>query len=259
MAFFECNFFAESLGMCSSMYVVLPQPTRGQIGLKGVGSADGCPVLYLLHGMSDDHSIWLRRTSIERYAAQYGIAVVMPNAHRSYYNNMVCGLRYWDFISSELPEIVGSFFKFSRKREDTFAAGLSMGGFGALKLGLNCPEKFAAVAGMSSAIRPAHLASVMKERLPEFENIFGDLSRIPGSSNDLYFKAEEALANGTRLPEIFLACGTEDFLYQENLLYKAHLEKLGIPFVYREGPGTHEWGFWDRYIQEILLWLPIRK
>lgn len=259
MAFFECNFFSESLRMCSSMYVILPQPTSGQIGMKGVGSADGCPVLYLLHGMSDDHTIWLRRTSIERYAAQYGIAVVMPNVHRSFYNDMPSELNYWNYVSNELPQIVANFFKFSQKREDTFAAGLSMGGFGALKLGLNYPEKFAAVAGLSSVIRPGYMLSASSALSPELAGIFGDMKKIPNSVNDLYFKSREAVKKKTKLPKIFMACGTEDFLYKENLLFKAHLEELGIPLTYQESAGNHEWGFWDRYIQEVLRWLPIGK
>ncbi len=191
MALMECSFFSESLGMCSSAYVILPQTTMGQIGMTGAGSPDSCPVLYLLHGLSDDHSIWLRRTSIERYAAAYGIAVVMPNGHRSYYSDMSSGLKYFTYISEELPKIMGSFFKFSRKKEDTFVAGLSMGGFGAMKLALNCPDQFAAAGCFSSAIRPGHLLSIIPERQAEFACIFGDMNNIPGSCNDMYHLAEK--------------------------------------------------------------------
>ncbi len=261
MALLECNFFAESLGMCSSMNVVLPQPTLGQIGLKGTASGgnDGFPVLYLLHGMSDDHTIWIRRTSVERYATQYGIAIVMPNVHRSYYSDMACGLKYWQFVSEELPAIVKSFFHVSDKREDTFVAGLSMGGFGALKLGLNKPEKFAACASLSGAICPRHLAGVMPDRQAEFKNIFGDISNIEGSINDLYHVSEKLAEHKQDAPEIFMTCGTSDFLYDENLRFKAHLEKIGLEFVYREGPGTHEWGYWDKEIQEVIRWLPLKN
>lgn len=248
MAFFEMHFASDTLGMQCTAHVVLPQVSTSQIGMKSVGNADGCPVVYLLHGLSDDHSIWIRRTSVERYASQYGFALVIPCVHRSYYSNMQSGLRYWDFISDELPKIVGSFFKVSQDPAKTFAAGLSMGGFGALKLALNCPEKFAAAGAFSSAVRPAHLASVIPDRIAEFNSIFGSLDNIPGSINDLYHIAELRKKEGVKLPELYLACGTEDFLYQENLLFKAHLEKLGIPFAWHEEPGTHEWGFWDRHI-----------
>ena len=151
MAFFECSLFSESLGMTSGVNVVLPQNTTGQIGLMGVASGEGCPVLYLLHGMSDDHTIWIRRTSVERYATQYGLALVMPNAHRSYYTDMVCGLKYWTYISEELPRLMQTFFKFSDRPEDTFVAGLSMGGYGALRNGLKYHDTFGAVAALSTA------------------------------------------------------------------------------------------------------------
>ena len=193
MAFFECSIFSESLGMTSSVNVVLPQRTSGQIGLKGVAAGATCPVLYLLHGMSDDHSIWLRRTSVERYAAKYGIAVVMPNAHRSYYSDTAGGLRYWEYFSQELPEFINATFRFSRSPEDTFVAGLSMGGFGAMKLALNCPGRFAAAGGFSSAIGPCELVRHVPSLKKEFDNLFGSLENVPGSINDLYAVADKAV------------------------------------------------------------------
>ena len=259
MAFFECSLFSESLGMVSSVNVVLPQKTSGQIGLKGVAGEGGCPVLYLLHGMSDDHSIWLRRTSVERYATQYGLALVMPNAHRSYYTDMACGLKYWTYISEELPRLMHSFFKLSDKREDTFVAGLSMGGFGAFKLAFNCPQKFAAAASLSGALSPLQLLSRIPERAAEFRNIFGDAMAVAGSINDLYAQSELCAKNGVVLPKLFMTCGTSDFLYEENQTFRRHLEKLKIEFTYDEGPGTHEWGYWDQKIQQIIRWLPIRR
>ncbi|MBO4491705.1 MAG: esterase family protein [Lentisphaeria bacterium] len=252
MALFESHFFSESLGMCVSANIVLPQTTRSQIGLKGVGSPDGCPVLYLLHGLSDDHTIWLRRTSVERYAAQYGIAVVMPNVHRSYYSDTAGGLRYWEYVSRELPEFIGSTFRVSQKPEDTYAAGLSMGGFGAMKLALNCPERFAAAGGFSSAIGPCELAAHIPERKKEFDSIFGSLDNVPGSINDLFAVAEKAVQEKKVLPRLYLECGTEDFLWNENVRFKEHLEKLKIPFTWKERPGTHGWDFWDVCIQNFL-------
>jgi S-formylglutathione hydrolase FrmB len=97
-------------------------------------------VLYLLHGLSDDDTAWLRRTSIERYVSELGLAVVMPQVHRSFYSDELHGLRYWTFLSDELPQLVDSFFHVSTRREDTFVAGLSMGGYGALKWALRQPS-----------------------------------------------------------------------------------------------------------------------
>ena len=113
MAFLQVNFFSSVLGMCTAMNVILPQ-TTGTRGLIGVDTADvdvTYPVLYLLHGMSDDHTIWSRRSSIERYAAEYEVAVVMPNGERGFYTDMVEGYRYWTMLSEELPYIQNRVFR----------------------------------------------------------------------------------------------------------------------------------------------------
>ncbi|MBO4649427.1 MAG: esterase family protein [Lentisphaeria bacterium] len=259
MAFMECRFFSDSLGMSVTANVLLPQRTSAQIGLKGADDADGAPVLYLLHGLSDDESIWMRRTSIERYATQYGLAVVMPNGGRSYYADMFHGGKYWTYLSEELPNVMQSFFRFSTKREDTFAAGLSMGGYGAMKLALHCPERFAAAASLSGALDPLHLLELMPSRKDEFECMFGDLNRFPGSFNDLFAQAERCAREKRVLPKLFLTCGTEDSLYSDTTRFRDHLQKLGIPFAYDECKGTHEWGLWDRKIQEVIRFLPRRK
>src|SRR5215213_10189016 len=130
MAHLRCDFFSDALGLSTSMTVILPQPTQNQIGMAGKAGEGPPPVLYLLHGLSDDDTIWLRRTSIERYVAPLGLAVVMPQVHRSFYLDEAIGNRYWTFLSEELPSVVGSFFRVSQRREDTFVAGLSMGGYG---------------------------------------------------------------------------------------------------------------------------------
>ena len=134
------------------MTVVLPQATSSQIGLTGETTGGDAPVLYLLHGLSDDDTIWLRRTSIERYAAPLGLAVVMPQVARSFYTDEAHGNRYWTFLSEELPQLARSFFHLSDRREDTFVAGLSMGGYGALKWALHRPGRFAAAASLSGAL-----------------------------------------------------------------------------------------------------------
>ena len=110
MAFIQCSFHSDVLGKACSMNVLLPQKVTTQIGMTSSGSRKDLPVLYLLHGLSDDHSIWMRRTSIERYAASYPLAVVMPDGGRSFYTDMKYGSKYWTFLSEELPEIVCSLF-----------------------------------------------------------------------------------------------------------------------------------------------------
>src|SRR5688572_8749608 len=173
MALIHCDFFSETLELSTSMTVLLPQQTRTQIGMAGAGAGEhGAPVLYLLHGLSDDHTIWQRRTSIERYAAPLGLAVVMPAVHRSFYTDERHGGRFWAFLSDELPALVGEFFRVSARREDTYVAGLSMGGYGAFKWALRQPERFAAAASMSGALDVVDL-SRWSDRSALFERVHG--------------------------------------------------------------------------------------
>ena len=258
MALLQCDFFSEVLGLSCSMNVILPQQTTNQIGLENRATGKKHPTLYLLHGLSDDHTIWLRRTSIERYVAPLGLAVVMPAVHRSFYTDMERGYRYWTFISEELPSICRSFFPLSDRREDNFVAGLSMGGYGAFKLSLSCPGRFAAGASLSGAVDIAALSGTQDvQSSQEAENIFGDLSKIRGSRNDLFHLARQVAESDGPKPKLFQCVGTEDFLYRDNIRFRDFAKELNLDLTYEEGPGIHEWGFWDKMIQRVLEWLPI--
>jgi putative tributyrin esterase len=261
MALVHCDFFSETLGLCMSMYVILPQRTQGQIGMKGQAGAGKHPTLYLLHGLSDDHTIWLRRTSIERYVAPLGLAVVMPAVHRSYYTDMQEGGRYWTYISEELPRRAREFFPLSDRRADNFVAGLSMGGYGAFKLALNCPARFCAAASLSGALRlnaKDLFGPQAGDRLPEMRRVFGSPQRYARSANDLEHVARRLARSGKPRPRLFQCCGTEDFLYAQNVQFRAFIERLGYDLTYEEETGAHEWGYWDRKIQRVLEWLPLR-
>src|SRR4051794_11845719 len=156
MALLRCDFVSDVLEVGTSMTVLLPQAGEGQIGVTGArpDPEAGFPVLYLLHGLSDDSTAWLRYSSIERYAAELGLAVVMPQVQRSFYADEEHGGSYWTFLSEELPGIVGSFFGVSQRREDTFVAGLSMGGGGAPEWGPPEPPRVAAAPSPSPAPGP---------------------------------------------------------------------------------------------------------
>jgi S-formylglutathione hydrolase FrmB len=253
MALLHVRFHSDILG-ASSMYVVLPQRVSLRRQADQSALSRKFPTLFLLHGLSDDESIWMRRTSIERYADQYGIAVVMPNAHRSFYTNMRYGYAYGTFFAEELPAIARSMFPLSEAREDTFVAGLSMGGYGAFKLALSHPESYAAAASLSGALDASAL------NLPtEYNLIFGERKAVKGSENDLFMLAERLVQSGQPRPRLFQCCGTEDFLYEDNLRFKRHAERIGLEIDYEEEPGAHEWSYWDFKIQRVLEWLPIRS
>lgn len=262
MAFLDFHFFSETLGLTCAAHVILPQPTLRQIGMNGGAARKKYPTLYLLHGLSDDHTIWMRRTSIERYAAMKNIAVVMPAVARSFYQDMASGPKYWTFISQELPALCRSYFPLSAEREDNFVAGLSMGGYGALRLGLTLPEKFAAAASLSGAL---DLARRLREAgkpgsridLAEWTGIFGAGLKAPPEA-DLWALAAKLAASKQPKPALYVACGTEDELLQDSRAFDQQLKSTHFAATYHESPGGHDWGYWDEEIQRVLAWLPIR-
>jgi len=253
LALIHCNFHSEVLQLAVSMDVLLPQA----LCLKDRRA----PVLYLLHGLSDDHTIWQRRTSIERYADAHGLAVVMPAVDRSFYTDMARGPRYWTYISEELPRVARALFPISDRRRDTFVAGLSMGGFGAFKLALNHPQRYAAAASLSGALDLVDLAAQESddpERQRELATIFGSPEALPGSANDLLHLAAK-VGRSRQAPRLYQCCGTEDFLLANNQRFRRRAARAGLKLTYEQGPGDHEWGYWDRQIQRVLAWLPLPR
>ncbi|SDN77214.1 alpha/beta hydrolase [Alkalicoccus daliensis] len=255
MALIKCDFFSEVLELSTSMTVILPQPAIRQIGMESSKGGEKHQTLFLLHGLTDDHTIWTRRTSLERYAAPLGLAVVMPQVDRSFYTDMNYGNKYWTFLTEELPAVARSFFPLSDKREDNFTAGISMGGYGALKWALNYPEKFAAAASLSGAL---DIVSRVKESEEEMFSLIFDKENIEGSSQDLFYLIEK-LAEAEDRPEIFQCCGTEDFLFEDNQRFQQWCNQLNYQIRTDFEAGEHEWGYWDKKIQEVLSWLPLKE
>jgi putative tributyrin esterase len=241
----EVNFFSETPGLLSSLYVLLPTRTWAEMQRK---RSPKVRTLYLLHGHSDDHTAWQRYTSIERYAERLNLAVVMPAVHLSFYNDMAHGLKYWQFISEEVPTLVRDMFSLSSKREDNFVAGLSMGGYGAFKLALTYPERFAAAASLSGAVNINEVVRVKKEDpenkawIEEMRTVFGDLNKVPGSKHDLFALAKKA-AKAPVKPRLYQCCGTEDDLHPDNIRFRDAVRKLPLDLRYEEGPGEHNWAY----------------
>lgn len=245
MALIDCKFFSQTLGMSSTMRVILPESSASHGG-------HGQRTLFLLHGMSDDESAWTRGSNIETYAEEQGLAVVMPNVHRSFYSNMLHGYRYWDFVSSELLEKARAMFPLSREREDNFVAGLSMGGHGAFKLALRLPHVFAGAASLSGV---ADVTEFRESRALDYLLIFGEHGPARGSEHDVFHLASELIASSQPKPRLYQCCGTEDFLLTQNRRLRDHLQPLGFDYLYEEGPGDHDWKYWDKMIDRTLRWL----
>ncbi|MDD3192580.1 MAG: alpha/beta hydrolase family protein [Oscillospiraceae bacterium] len=257
MAFFRGSIRSKSLGMDTGLTVVLPFD-RAPI------SETECPVVYLLHGHGENADVWTRMTAVERYANAYGVALVMPEVQRSFYTDMAMGLSYFTYVAEELPALCEKLFHIGARREDRFAAGLSMGGYGAIKLGLRCPERFAGCAGFSGCLDMDALRATLAESEPGLQNeakaMFGADLVINPEDNLFYLLEKTARLPKSQLPKVMVTCGTEDFLYAQNVRFRDAIQALPYEFAYREWPGTHEWGFWDQSIQHALeFFFPGRK
>ncbi|MFA5470875.1 MAG: alpha/beta hydrolase family protein [Acholeplasmataceae bacterium] len=246
MAFIECQVRSNELDMNISVNVIYPEHVKNHEEVK---------VLYLFHGYTGHYMDWMRQTAIERYANKYQICVVMPSVHNSYYTNNTCGVNYFNFVAIELPEIIENMFHVSQKSEDRYACGLSMGGYGALKVGFTYPHKFHKIASLSGAIDVDRLIKINEnnDKLALFKLAFGK-SPIKGTKNDIYHLVDQAVKTD-RYPDIYLACGKDDFLYEDHLRFKAYLDEKNVPYVHKETSGGHEWRLWDLFVQDVLEWM----
>ncbi len=267
MAYMQCNFYSQSLKSSTTIGVILPSPDSNDI----FGSGDLAyftpgirfQTLYLFHGAYGDYSDWTRNTSIERYAQERRLAIVMPSAGNSFYQDMYLGEPYLTFISEELPKFVQTAFPLSSAREDNFTAGLSMGGYGALKVALNKPEQYAAAASLSGAVDLVRLAkddaSASGGHPFAFERIFQDYMHLENTDVDLFHLIRRNQTGHRPSTKLFISCGTEDFLYELHLDAKKALVALGADAHFEEHPGAHNWQYWDKHIQRALDWLPLKK
>lgn len=254
MALLHVNFYSRTLERETQMDVILPEAAKKLIGMEGVATRQ-CKTLYLLHGMSDDQTIWQRRTSIERYVAAYGLAVVMPTTDLGWYTDMYRGDKYFAFITRELPAVCRDLFPMmSPRREDTYVAGLSMGGYGALKCALTYPERYAGCISLSARCSVQNKLKLIENdpgQIREWQAILGeDLTVKP--ENDLYALLAR-IQKPAASPRFYVACGTEDFLYSESVEMAAALQQTFDHVEYEEWPGVHDWVFWDAAIPRGLI------
>ena len=252
----EVKFFSDTLTLGSTMNVLLPQRPLAEMQKKPLKKFR---TLYLLHGHSDDHTAWQRWTSIERYAEGLNLAVVMPAVHLSFYNDMAHGGKYWQFISEEVPAVAREIFPLSAERKDNYVAGLSMGGYGAFKMALTHPERYTAAASLSGALDIRAVVNPRSDRnnriwLDEMRTVFGDLNKVPGSRHDLMALARK-VAKGSLRPRLYQCCGTEDMLHADNIRFREAMHDQPFDLTYEEGPGEHNWAYWDKMIQRVLTWM----
>lgn len=240
MAVCEIQFTANnSILKMTSATVITPEKKQGPF-----------PVLYLLHGLSDNHTAWTRRTSIERYVQDLPLIVVMPNGERGWYTD-AAHMPFANFESLIIDDIVGfvdSTFQTIPSREGRAIAGISMGGYGAFKLALKHQDMFCAAASLSGVMLIQERINPSPERAVEMELIYGD--NPLGGPDDIIKLVDES--DKDKIPALWMNCGTDDFLVEHNRWMDNHLNELGISHTYSEAPGAHSWDYWDGVIQDAI-------
>jgi len=262
MAILQFKVKSECLESKSDVIVILPTKTVELMKeMPGYGFyRDGkkFQTLYLYHGTTGDCWDWLRFSRIESYAQDHMLAVVMPSVQNSSFHNIPGSYRYFDYVCDEIPTIMNWTFPLSKKRENTFIAGLSMGGNGVFKCGMARPQRFGAIACLSGGFSIYEM--IEKDRSVLHAAAYGAGEKLAGTIEDPFWQSEQIVKEGVDYPELYVCCGTEDpICYESNVKFKKHLDKIGMRYTYHEQPGVHDWDFWDDEIKRILDWLPLKN
>ena len=216
-------------------------------------------VVYLLHGLTGHFDNWADKTKLAQYAATYNYIIVMPEGNNGWYTDSasVANDKYESYIVQELMPEIEKKYRTLKDRNHRAIAGLSMGGYGSVKFGLKYPEMFSLVGSFSGALgagtwtqKEVGTKGTIAESLLA---VFGIENSQTRQTNDVFKLVREMPAEKIKtLPFIYLDCGTEDFLYQNNRNFADLLIEKKVPHEFRELPGAHDWRFWDSQIREFL-------
>ena len=255
---FDCEF--DSVTLATKVNVTVFIPNRVQYmhpvtDFRERYSFNAFKVLYLLHGMWDSGRQWIENTDIVRLAQNEELALVIPSCGNNFYVNTIYGARFSDFVGQELPGFIKAMFPVSDKREDNFICGMSMGGYGALRLGFVYPGEFSKVIALSPTADIVYAARFMKTLCSPPDYIIGSWKELKGSDMDLFVLADKAAEKGTELPEMLTIVGDRDHLIGQSDKFYEHLTELGFKSEFRSYPGEHSWDFWSMCIPECLRWL----
>lgn len=262
MATVQVNFFSKCLRREVTFNALLPLDSPVIPGqTEGENEVKPLKTLYLLHGYSGSHGDWLSFSKIRELSDKYKIAVIMPSGENHFYvDDEDMGALYGEFIGKELVEFTRTMLPLSANREDTFIGGLSMGGYGAIRNGLKYASQFGRIIALSSAILPYKIANAapgFSDGVGDykyFRRVFGNLEHLLGSDKDPEALVTRLKESGATLPQIYMACGTEDFLLDVNQRFRDFLVRENAPLTYVESDGAHTWDFWSEYIVHAIEW-----
>ncbi|PTH53628.1 tributyrin esterase [Staphylococcus arlettae] len=253
MAVMTLNYQSTTIGMQQNLTVILPEDASYFDTQEPVKRL---PSLLLLHGLSSDETSYVRYTSIERYANDHQLAIIMPRADHSAYSNMAAGHKYYDYIL-EVHDYVHQILPLSKRREDNFIAGHSMGGYGTIKFALTQGERFAKATPLSAVFTVQHLLEI---DWYDFSStaIIGSNDDVVGSDLDVYYLVDNALEQGHPIPELLIMCGTEDALYDDNIKFINYLTEYGVDHQFESGKGEHDYAYWDSAIKRVIEWCMVK-
>lgn len=264
MAIIQVNFLSQTLKRTVPIQVVLPSDKV--LSYTGhMSESKPYKTLYLLHGLLGNCTDWVMNTNIQRLAEDRNLAVVMPSGENSFYVNQILPNNdFGEYIGRELVEMTRRMFPLSHKREDTFIAGLSMGGFGALRNGLKYHKTFGYIAVLSGALQIFEMSpEAPGHDLFHEDAVFGDLSQAGQTDKNprvAFQQMVKALQGNTAAyPKMYMACGEQDGLLAVNQKMYDFLRQGGIDVRWYQGPGGHDWDFWREQIKCVLDWLPLEK
>nr|WP_154960081.1 alpha/beta hydrolase-fold protein [Paenibacillus xylanexedens] len=262
MATVQVNFFSKSMRREVSFNALLPLDLPVIPGQSEVANEqEPLKSIYLLNGYSGSQWDWITFSRIRELADRHRFAVFMPAGENHFYlDDEDKGDLYGQYVGKELVEFTRRLFPLSMRREDTYIGGLSMGGYGAIRNGLRYAEHFGGIIALSSAILPYKIANAQPgysdgvADYKYFSRVFGDLSQLQGSDRDPEALVMQLKEKGASIPDIYMACGTEDFLLDVNQRFRDFLQREHVPVTYTESPGVHDWDFWNVYIALALEW-----
>ena len=256
MAYFRIEYYSNALRRETSFEALIPNDPHGD----EPQADDGRPVktLFLLHGYTGKAGNYVPFGLPEKY----GFAIIMPTAENSFYlNGEATGRAYQTMLGEELVDYVRKTFRLALRPEDTFIAGLSMGGFGALHTGLAYPDRFGKIGAMSSALIVHEVAGMKPGQgngvanYEYYRECFGEPAELLESDRNPETLVRRLKAAGRKIPEIYMCCGTEDFLIENNREMHRFLEAEGVAHEYHEAPGIHDMAFWTEHIRKIVTWM----
>ena len=259
MAYLRIEYFSNALRRTANFEMMIPEePPAGIPWERNEAQSRPMKTLFLLHGYTGKAGNWVPSGVAEKY----NFAIVMPTAENSFYlNGEATGRQYQTLVGEELVDYVRKTFNLVKGPDDTYIAGLSMGGFGALHTGLAYPDRFGKIAALSSALIVHELKSIKPgggNQVANYEyyrECFGDLSTAAERDVNPEVLAHSLKAAGKKIPDIFMACGTEDFLIENNRTMHRFLEEENIPHEYHESKGIHDMVFWQEYIVKAAEWM----